>query len=172
MAQVLDLSAALRSRVLLLLLFLGRLGLLLRDLRGALRLAVSVELRDASGPVLLRLTRRGDARKRVRFEAASALQALLGDEALDLRRLLLLSGLSADNVLADVVLLGQVEDLADVRGALRAEAAGLVVIREAGDILLALLRHDELHDREIGRGDATANALALARTLAAGAIRL
>merc|ERR550514_2059930 len=144
MAQVESVCCALRSRILLEFLFLRRLRLLLRDLRGALRLAVSVELRDARGPVLLRLARRDDARKRVRFEAAGALEALLRDQPLDLRRLLLLSGLPADDVLAHVVLLGQVEDLADVRSAFRTEAAGLVVIRESGNLLFALLGHDEL----------------------------
>merc|ERR1719359_1813070 len=171
MAQVESVCCAIHLRLLLFLL-LRRLGLLLRDLRGALRLAVSVELRDARGPVLLRLARRGDARKRLRFEAASALKALLRNQALNLRRLLLLSSLSADNILADVVLLGQVEHLADVRSALRTEAPGLVVIRKPRDLLLAFLRHDELHDSEIRRRDATPNALALALTLAAGAISL
>merc|ERR1719453_2755277 len=172
MAQVQSVCYALRLRVLLEFLFLCRLRLLLRDLRGALRLAVSVELRDARGPVLLRLARRDDARERLRFEAAGALKALLRDQALDLRRLLLLSSLTADNVLAHVVLLGQVEHLADVRSALRTEAPGLVVIRKPRDLLLAFLRHDELHDSEIRRRDATPNALALALTLAAGAISL
>merc|ERR550514_1397517 len=100
MAQVQSVCYALRLRILLEFLFLRRLRLLLRDLRGALRLAVSVELRDARGPVLLRLARRGDARKRLRFEAAGALEALLRDQALNLRRLLLLSSLTADNILA------------------------------------------------------------------------
>merc|ERR1719217_1703105 len=169
MAQIESVCCAIHLRLLLFLL-LRRLGLLLRDLRGALRLAVGVELRDTRGPVLLRLARRLDTRKRLRFEAAGALKALLRDQALDLRRLLLLSSLTADNVLAHVVLLGQVEHLADVRSALRTEAPGLVVIRKPRDLLLAFLRHDELHDSEIRRCDAAPNALAL--TLAAGAISL
>merc|ERR1719236_66941 len=172
MAQVESVCCALRLGLLLEFLFFRRLGLLLRDLRGALRLAVSVVLRDARCPILLRLARRGDARKRLRFEAAGALEALLRDQPLDLRRLLLLSGLAADDILANVVLLGQVEDLADVRSAFRTKAAGLIVIREPGDFLLPLLCHDELHDREIRRCDATPNALALARTLTTRAIRL
>merc|ERR1719504_351973 len=136
MAQIESVCCAIHLRLLLFLL-LRRLGLLLRDLRGALRLAVGVELRDTRGP-----------------------------------HLLLLSSLTADNVLAHVVLFGQVEHLADVRSALRTEAPGLVVIRKPRDLLLAFLRHDELHDSEIRRRDATPNALALALTLAAGAISL
>ena len=62
-----------------------------------------------------------------------------------LRRLLLLARLAADNVRADVVLLLQVEGLADVRRALRPETARLVVVRETRDVLLALLDHHELH---------------------------
>merc|ERR1719161_2927147 len=147
MAQIESVCCAIHLRLLLFLL-LRRLGLLLRDLRGALRLAVGVELRDTRGPVLLRLARRLDTRKRLRFEAAGALKALLRDQALDLRRLLLLSSLTADNVLAHVVL------------------------RKPRDLLLAFLRHDELHDSEIRRCDAAPNALALALTLAAGAISL
>merc|ERR1719183_393820 len=161
-----------RSLVVLDLLLLGSVRLLLRNLGGALGLAVRVELRDTRRPVLLRLARSHDARESVGLEAARALQALLRDEALDLRGLLLLPGLAADHVLADVVLLGQVEDLADVRRTLRAETAGLVVIRKPRNFLLALLRHDELHDGEVRRGDAAANALALARTLAARAVGL
>merc|ERR1719161_3003091 len=141
MAQVESVCCAIHLRLLLFLL-LRRLGLLLRDLRGALRLAVGVELRDTRGPVLLRLARGRDARKGLRLEAAPAAHALLRDEALNLRGLLLLPGFAADDVLADVVLLGQVEDLADVRRTLRAEAAGLVVVRKPRDFLLALLRHD------------------------------
>merc|ERR1719482_557427 len=159
MAQIESVCCAIHLRLLLFLL-LRRLGLLLRDLRGT------------RGPVLLRLARRLDTRKRLRFEAAGALKALLRDQALDLRRLLLLSSLTADNVLAHVVLLSQVEHLADVRSALRTEAPGLVVIRKPRDLLLAFLRHDELHDSEIRRCDAAPNALALALTLAAGAISL
>merc|ERR1719443_2425369 len=55
---------------------------------------------------------------------------------------------------------------------LRAEAARLVVVSQPRNLLLALLRHDELHDRKVRRGDAPANALALARALAARAVRL
>merc|ERR1719183_2252980 len=161
-----------RSLVVLDLLLLGSVRLLLRNLGGALGLAVRVELRDTRRPVLLRLARSHDARESVGLEAARALQALLRDEALDLRGLLLLPGLAADDVLADVILLVQVEDLADVRPTLRAETAGLVVVRKPRNFLLALLRHDELHDREVRRGDAAAHALALARALAARAVRL
>merc|ERR1719183_2728633 len=161
-----------RSLVVLDLLLLGSVRLLLRNLGGALGLAVRVELRDTRRPVLLRLARSHDARESVGLEAARALQALLRDEALDLRGLLLLPGLAADHILADVVLLGQVEDLADVRRTLRAETAGLVVVRKPRNLLLALLRHDELHDGKVRRGDAAAHALALARALPPRAVRL
>merc|ERR1719473_2122547 len=95
------------------------------------------------------LSARGlDALQRLRLGLALALQALLRDQALHLRRLLLLARLAADNVRADVVLLLQVEGLADVRRALRPEAARLVVVRETRDVLLALLHDDELKKGE------------------------
>merc|ERR550514_386646 len=90
-----------RLLVVLDLLLLGGLRLLLRNLGGALGLAVRVELRDARGPVLLGLPRGGDAREGLGLEPARALQALLRDQALHLRRLLLLACLTADDVLAD-----------------------------------------------------------------------
>merc|ERR1719399_2206665 len=123
-------------------------------------------------PVLARLAGGLDALQRLGLGLALALQALLRDQALHLRRLLLLARLTADNVRADVVLLLQVEGLADVRRALRPEAARLVVVRETRDVLLALLDHHELHHREVRADDAAADALALALTLAARAVGL
>merc|ERR1719152_735786 len=146
---------------------LRRLGLLLgllllRDLGGALRLALRVVRRHAARPLLLRLARRPDALERLGLLVAAALQALRGDQPLHLGRLLLLARLAAHDKVAHVVLLRQVEDLADVGGALRAEAARLVLVSQARDLLLALLDEDEVHRRDLRRHDAAADALALA----------
>lgn len=87
-----------------------------------------------------------------------------GDEALDLGSLdggllsLLLSGDDTlDDVFADIVFLGQVEELADLGGALRTETTGDGGVGQTGKGLFALLADDDGEDREIGTDDATTN---------------
>ena len=72
-----------------------------------------------------------------------------------------------DHVLADVVLLGQVVQLADLRGSLGAEAAGDGVVGKAGDLLLALLDDDDRDDGQVGVDDAAADGLAFTLALPA-----
>lgn len=74
---------------------------------------------------------------------ALALQTYGRDETLDLGRLracllaLLVGERAADDVLAHIVLLGQVEEPADLVRTLRTEAASNTRVGEAGDVLLA-----------------------------------
>ncbi len=77
---------------------------------------------------------------------------------------------SPDNVLADIVLLGEVEELADLSRPLRTETLGEDVVGEAGDLVLALLDDHEGEDGDIGTDDAATNGLALALARAAGAV--
>lgn len=98
-----------------------------------------------------------------------ALEADGSDEALDLGRLaagllaFLLGGdLAADNVLADIILLGEVEELADPAGALGAQAAGDLSVGEAGDFIVALFDNDEGEGADLGADDTAADRLALA----------
>ena len=88
-----------------------------------------------------------------------------------LRVLLLLAlDLPPDDVLANIVLLGEVEELADLGRTLGAKALGEDVVGQAGDVVLALLDDNEGEDSDVGADDAAADGLALALTGAAGAV--
>merc|ERR1719253_2145857 len=119
------------------------------------------------------LVRRGvllvaeDAGELGRFPRTLALEDQRRHEALDFGRaadlLPLLVGEGAgDDVLGDVVLLRQVEQGADLVGALRPEAAGDGDVREAGELVVADLDDGEVEDGDVLPDDAPADALALA----------
>ncbi|KAI3481067.1 hypothetical protein L1887_56641 [Cichorium endivia] len=108
-----------------------------------------------------------------------ALETRGGHETLDLGglgvrlgTLLLRDDLAANDKLADVVLLGEVEELADVVGTLGTKALGDggVGVGEAGDLVVALLDNNEVEGLDIGADDAATDRLALALTGAAGAV--
>lgn len=108
---------------------------------------------------------------------ALVLQALGGDQSLDLGslgvRLLALAlglDLSSDDVLADIVILGEVEELADLGGALGSEALGLDDVGQAGDIGITLLDDGESEDGQVHGDDAATDGLSLALTGSAGAV--
>jgi hypothetical protein len=108
---------------------------------------------------------------------ALVLEALGSNEPLDLGglgvRLLALTlglDLAADDVLADVVILGEAEELADLGGALGTKALGVNDVGEAGDVGIALLDDAEGKDGEVLADDAATDGLALALTGAAGAV--
>lgn len=105
------------------------------------------------------------------------LETLRGDESLDagslgVRRLALTLGLnlSSDNVLADIVILGEAEELADLGGALGTEALRVDDVGEAGDVSITLLDNAEGEDREIHADDAATDRLSLALTGASGSV--
>jgi hypothetical protein len=106
---------------------------------------------------------------------ALALETLGGDQTLDLGGLgvvlLALTGDgAADDELADVVLLVETEESADLGGTLGAESLGVDNVGQAGDVALTLLDDAEGEDGEILTGDGTANTLALTLTGTAGAV--
>lgn len=78
--------------------------------------------------------------------------------------------LTANDVLADIVLLGQVEESANLGGTLGTKTLGEDDIGQSGDVLLALLDDNEGEDGDIGGDDAATDGLALALTGAAGAV--
>jgi len=75
-----------------------------------------------------------------------------------------------DGELSNVVLLGEVEKLSDLAGALRAEAARGWVVSDVGNLLVTLLEDDEVENREIGADDAATNRLPLALADTAGSV--
>jgi len=98
-----------------------------------------------------------------------------GDEALHLGGLgagllALLGESAAHDELGDVVLLGKVEELADLVGTLGATAALTDDVGEALDLVVALLDDDGEDDGEVRGDDATTDGLAAALTSGLGAV--
>lgn len=151
------------------LLLLGGVDALLLGSLGGASLTLLDEPLDLAGSVgLLGLTVLLDLGDLGVAHVTLALHALRGDQALDLGGL---GGLAltdaADHVLAHIVVLGEAEQLADLGGTLRSQAASGGLVGEAGDVSVTLLDDGELHDGEVMTGDGTAHGLALAGTLAA-----
>ena len=84
-----------------------------------------------------------------------------------LATLLLRRDRAADDVLAHVVLLRQVEHLADLRRTLRTEPVREVLVRHTVQLALPLLHNRHVQHRDVLRNDAPAHRLALALTVLA-----
>lgn len=69
-----------------------------------------------------------------------------------------------------IVILGEVEELADLGGALGAETLGLDDVGQAGDVGLALLDDAEGQDGQVHADDAAADGLSLALAGSSGAV--
>lgn len=103
------------------------------------------------------------------------LEALGGHQALDpgslgVFLLALLGDGAADDELADVVLLVETEEVADLGGTLGSESLGDNGVGETGELTLALLDDAEGEDGKVETGDGTADGLALALTVFSGAV--
>ena len=96
-----------------------------------------------------------------------------GDKTLDLGgnsavALTLLTGDgTADDELTDVVLLGQVEELADAGSTLGTETLRDSLVSDVGNLLLSLLNDDNVDDGHLRGDDASTNRLSTTITLAA-----
>ena len=106
---------------------------------------------------------------------ALALETSRGDKTLDLGSLgvgllALLLNTAVNDELANIVLLGESEDLADLGSTLGAKAAGVGDVGKTLDVLLTLLDDDEVKNRKISGDDATTDGLALALTTLALAV--
>lgn len=107
------------------------------------------------------------------FSHASALvaQSAVRHQTLDLRSLVSLVTvvleLAANHELSHVVLLRQTEQLADVARSLRTQAAGSrgCLVRQSGDLLLALLHDHQVQHADIRTHDAPTHRLSLALAL-------
>merc|ERR1719220_1451435 len=99
-----------------------------------------------------------------------------GDQALHLGRskLLLLSILKGkgplNDILADIVLLGQVEKLPDLASTLGSQPASDRVVGQSGDLSLSLLDDGHGEDREVAVDDAPADRLPLTLSILAGTV--
>jgi len=102
-----------------------------------------------------------------------SLDRLVGNQPLDLGRLgLLLLTLndSAHHILPHIILLIQVEQLADVCLTLGPQSPRLHLIGEPRDVIVTLLHQVQVHHREVRAHDASSHALTLAFTGAFGAV--
>jgi hypothetical protein len=104
-----------------------------------------------------------------------ALETLGSNQTLDLGGLgvfglALLGDGTADDELADVILLVETEEAADLGGTLGAESLGDDGVGETGELTLTLLDDAQGKDGEVETGDGTTDGLALALTGAAGAV--
>jgi hypothetical protein len=89
---------------------------------------------------------------------ALALQALGSNQTLDLGGLgvlglALLGNSAADNELADIIVLGQGEEAADLGSTLGAEARGDDGVGQTGEVVLTLLDDGQSEDGEVQTGD-------------------
>lgn len=105
------------------------------------------------------------------------LQSNRGDEALDLgsndgsTTTFLLGGLDVLNdVLADIVFLAQVEQLADLGSTLGTQATGNRSVSQTGELSFTLLDNDAAQDSQIAADNAATDGLALTFTSATGTI--
>ena len=84
-------------------------------------------------------------------------------------KLLLLSLLGGqgtpDDVLTDIIVLGQVEQLPDLAGSLGPESPGDGVVGQPGDLGVSLLDDGQVEDGQVTVDNATANRLALTLSL-------
>ena len=94
--------------------------------------------------------------------AATALAGDVGDKTLDLGRLGVSLNLTADHVLAHVVLLRQVEQLADVHGTLGPKTAGHLLVGHSLELVLALLHNDQVEHGDVASHDASTHGLPVA----------
>lgn len=98
------------------------------------------------------------------------------DEALDLGGLplaettLLGGNLTVDDKLADIIILGQVEELADLAGTLGTETAGNGRVGEPGDGSLTGLGDDEGEGSNISSNNAATDRLAATLTITTGTV--
>lgn len=84
--------------------------------------------------------------------------------------LALLGDGTADDELADIVLLVETEEATDLGGTLGTEALGDDGVGEAGELALALLDDAQGENGKVQTGDGTADGLALALTGTAGTV--
>ena len=97
-----------------------------------------------------------------------------GDQPLDLRGLILLllailKGQGPlDHILADIIILAQVEKLPDLAGTLGSKSPGDGVVGESGDLTLTLLDNGQVEDGKITINNTSADRLPLALSLKFG----
>jgi len=101
------------------------------------------------------------------------LETLWGNETLDLRSLgvwllafTLWLNLTTDNELANIIILGETEELSDLGSALRTQTLWVNDIGDTGDIVISLLDDGESKNGKIHSNNATTNGFALAFTSA------
>lgn len=107
-------------------------------------------------------------------ETSLSLQSLRGNETLDLWSLgvglVALGDLTSDDKLANVVLLGQTEELSNVVGSLWSQSLWNGLVGETLDFLLTLLKDDQTQDGQIRANNASTDGLSLTLTSSARSV--
>merc|ERR1719440_485357 len=91
------------------------------------------------------------------LEVALTLEHWASHKALDLGSFLLLAGLPTDDKLLYVILLLEIEKLADIGSTFGAQSTRLVIISKTWDFLSTLLHNNQVHDCQVRSNDAAAN---------------
>lgn len=108
-------------------------------------------------------------------EVSLPLETQGGDKTLDLGRLsgslaILLGNLSSDDKLGNVILLGQVEELADLGGTLRTKSLGENDIGKTGELIGTLLDNGDGEDTNVIADNAATDRLPLPLTVTTGSV--
>lgn len=108
------------------------------------------------------------------LQSSLSLQSLRGDQSLDLWSLrvglTVLLDSSSDNVVSNVVLLGQTEELSDVVSSLRAQSLWGGDIGQTLNLSITLLDNSQSNDRQVLRDDTSSNGLSLSLTISSGSV--
>jgi len=112
-----------------------------------------------------------------RNAVALVLEALRSDQALDLgglgvwlRALLLGLDLAADNELANIIILAETEEAAELGGTLGTKTLGQHGVSQAGDVGITLLDDGEGEDGQVHADDAATDGLPLALSITARSV--
>jgi hypothetical protein len=108
------------------------------------------------------------------LEVSLALESLGSNKTLDLGSLgvglITLDNLTADNKLANIILLGEVEEFSNVVGTLGAESLGNRGVGQTSNVGLTLLNNNKGDDSKIVTNNATTDRLSLSLTSATGTV--
>lgn len=108
------------------------------------------------------------------LQSSLSLQSLRSDQSLDLWSLsvglTVLLDSSSDNVVSDVVLLGQTEELSDVVSSLRTQSLWGGDIGQTLDVSVTLLDNSQSNDGQVLRDDASSDGLSLSLTVSSWSV--
>jgi len=153
----------------------------LGDLGSTALLGLEVTLLEELGIVGSLLAGLDDLGSALGMLLALVLDATGGDQTLDTDSLEALDGLAilgarldllavGVGILADIIILAQVEELPDLAGSLGTETAGNVFVSDTGQLGLSLLDNDQVEGRHVRSDNASTDRLSLALSVTSGTV--